>query len=143
MKQKKNTGVTLLEVLIALFVLSVGLLGMAGLQLTGLKNSYSAQNRTEAALQANNILERMRLNQAVAKAGGYDIDLADSAPGGPELVNQDLSEWLDNLASNLPSGDGQIETDAGTGVIVITIQWDDSRGTSGSATQSFAMGSIL
>jgi len=140
---EKHNGVTLLEVLIALFVLSVGLLGMAGLQLTSLKNSYSAQLRTEATLQANNILERMRLNRQVAKTGGYDIPLSASPPSGLALVDQDLSDWLNTLASNLPSGDGSVSTNAVTGVTVITVQWDDSKGTSGSSTQSFTMGSML
>ncbi len=143
MNIQKNRGLTLIEIMIAVFVLSVGLLGLAGLQITGLKNNHSSQMRTEATIQANNILERMRINRAVALAGGYDIALTDAAPSGSDLVQQDLNQWLTELASNLPSGDGSIQTNLATGVTVITIQWDDSKGTGGSSTQTFTLGSKI
>ena len=143
MNYKTSRGLTLLEILIALFVLSVGLLGLAGLQMTGLKNNHSAQMRTEATIQANNILERMRVNRAVALAGGYDIALSATPPGGSDLVQTDLNQWLTALANNLPAGDGAIQTDLGTGVTVITIQWDDTKGSGGSSTQTFTLGSKI
>lgn len=142
-QQKACRGITFLEVLIALFVLSVGLLGLAGLQMNGLKNNHSAQLRTEATIQANNILERMRVNRAAALAGSYDITLSDGPPGGGSLAETDLNQWLTELSVALPAGDGAIATDAGTNVVEITIQWDDSKGSGGSTTQTFTMGSKI
>ncbi len=143
MNIQKSRGLTLIEIMIAVFVLSVGLLGLAGLQMTGLKNNHSSQMRTEATIQANNILERMRVNRAVALAGGYDIALSAAPPGGTDLVQTDLNQWLTELANSLPAGDGSIQTNLATGVTVITIQWDDSKGTGGSSTQTFTLGSKI
>lgn len=137
---KNNKGFTLFEIMIALFVLSVGLLGLAGLQMSGLKNNHSAHFRTEATLHAYDILENMRLNRAVAIAGGYDIALASSASGSG-LVNTDRIDWLASLATALPAGDGAIATSGG--VTTVTVQWDDSRGSAGSSTQTFTVSTIL
>jgi type IV pilus assembly protein PilV len=136
-------GFTLIEIMVAVIVLSIGLLGAAGLQITGLKNNHSAQFRTEATIQAYAILERMRINKAVANAGDYDITMAAAAPGGSDIKSTDLSFWLSSLASVLPSGDGSIATDGGTGVSTISVQWDDSRGSEGSTTQTFTVSTLL
>lgn len=137
----RENGFTLLELLISLVILSVGLLGLAGLQMTGLKNNHSAQYRTSASVQAYDIIEMMRLNRAVAQAGGYDIALADAAPTGADLEDTDIASWLTALANTLPSGDGAVATSGR--VTTVTIQWDDSRGTDGSNTQAFRVSTEL
>jgi len=141
----KNSGFSLLEVLIALIVLSVGLLGLAAIQITGLKNNQSAYYRTSATMLAYDMADRMRLNRSIAEAGGYDIAIADDAPTGTTLVDIDRIAWLNNLSTTLPVGDGAIEiTTVGIKQIVdITVQWNDTRGTSGSATQSFVVSTEL
>ena len=58
----KNTGFTLIEVLIAMIILAVGLLGLAGLQATSLRNNQSAYNRSVATQLAYDIADRMRAN---------------------------------------------------------------------------------
>jgi len=138
---KNNKGFTLFEIMIALFVLSVGLLGLAGLQMSGLKNNHSAHFRTQATLHAYGILDRMRVNRAVAIAGGYDIALASPPPTGSGLANTDRKDWLDSLVAALPAGDGAIATSGG--VTTVTVQWDDSRGSAGSSTQTFTVSTIL
>lgn len=138
---KRQKGFTLLEIMISVFVLSVGLLGLAGLQMTGLKNNHSAQIRTEATVQAYDILDKMRLNKVAAKAGNYDIALTASAPSGTTLEDTDRASWLTNLVNALPTGDGAIATAAG--VTTVTVQWDDSRGSNGSSTQSFTVSTQL
>ena len=60
----KNAGFTLIEVLIAMLVLAVGLLGLAGLQATSLRNNQSAYNRSQATQLAYDIADRMRANSA-------------------------------------------------------------------------------
>ncbi len=132
---KNDKGFTLFEVMIALFVLSIGLLGLAGLQLTGLKNNHSAQMRTEATIHAYDMLERMRINKVAAAAGEYNIGLEANGDG-------DVAAWKASLSSALPIGKGAIATN-GDGLITITIQWDDSRGSEGSATQAFTVSTLL
>src|SRR5664280_455779 len=62
----KNSGFTLLEVLIAMLVLAVGLLGLAGLQATSLRNNQSAYNRSQATQLAYDLADRMRNNASVS-----------------------------------------------------------------------------
>lgn len=62
--KKKTAGLTMIEVLITLSIMSIGLLGMAALQMTGVRSVSSSSLRTEATLLANDIVERMRANPA-------------------------------------------------------------------------------
>jgi len=130
-------GFTLIEVLVTVIILAIGLLGLAGLQLTALKYNHSAYMRSQATILTNDITDRMRANRTVANAGGYNIALgavpnAVSCEGvgqncsTADMATADLSEWKQQLAGLLPSGDGSI-VQAGS-VFNITIQWDDSRG---------------
>jgi len=141
----KNTGFSLIEVLVALIVLTIGLLGLAAIQITGLKNNQSAYYRTSATVLAYDMADRMRLNRSVAEAGGYNLTIANNAPNGTTLVDVDRIAWLNNISTTLPVGDGAIGlTTVGTKQIVtIIVQWDDTRGTSGSATQNFIMSTEL
>ena len=58
----RQRGIGLIEVLVALVVVSFGVLGMAGLQLTGMKHSSGGFNRSKALLFAENMATRMRIN---------------------------------------------------------------------------------
>lgn len=144
--QTRNTrysmrGFTLLEVLVAILVLSIGLLGLAGLMASSLKNSHSAYQRTQATWLAYDALDRMRANRQVALAQGYDLALG-ATPGGSGLAATDLSEWDTALTDTLPAGDGSISVAAG-GVVKIIVQWNDTRGTGGGATQQFRVDTQL
>ena len=132
---------TLLEVLIALLVLSVGLLGMAGLQATSIRSNQSAYLRSQASILANDAIDRMRVNRVAADTGSYALALANS-PGTPpsncntstctpaQLAAFDLFEWTQILTSELPSGDGAISRAVvgGRAIFSIIVQWDDTRG---------------
>jgi type IV pilus assembly protein PilV len=133
----KERGFTLIEVLVTVIILAIGLLGLAGLQLGGLRYSFSAYQRSQATIMANDIVDRMRANRTVAEAGGYDIDLGDMPGVGTctgdgvncsaaDMADADLYEWKQSLADILPAGDGSIANNGGT--YTITIQWDDTRG---------------
>ena len=129
------SGFTLLEVLIAVLVLSIGLLGLAGLQVTSLKFNHSAYMRTSATNLAYDMADRMRVNRGQALTGAYDgVDF----PTPPETCNpaltpdgsaaQDILTWRHALICTLPSGTGKIERSDGN-LVTITVRWDDSRGT--------------
>ena len=60
---RDQSGFTLIEVLITVLVVSIGLLGLAGLQISGLRANMGSEVRSNAAILANNIAERMRANQ--------------------------------------------------------------------------------
>jgi len=133
-KLNSNSGFTLIEVLIAMLVLAVGLIGMAGLQATSLRNNQSAYNRSQATQLAYDLNDKMRANKAAA-ASYVSIDVKDatvkancSSTTGCSIENMaenDLYELQLALATALPSGTAMVENDAG--FYTITINWDDNR----------------
>lgn len=121
---RRDAGFSLVEVLVSIVVLSLGLLGMAGLQATSLRASHGAHYRGQAAQFALDMADRMRANLGAART--YDLALDDAAPTGTSIADRDRALWLARLAE-LPGGDGAIEIDPATALVRITVQWDDSR----------------
>lgn len=120
--RNSQSGTTLIEVLITVVLVSVGLLGLAGLQLTTVQNSNSSSERFEATTLAHDILERIRANRQAALTGRYNLALG-AVPAGANLVGADLLEWRNALAV-LPNGDGSIDVTAGE--VTIEVQWTDA-----------------
>lgn len=103
-------GFTLLELLVALLVLSFGLLGMAGLQATGLRNNNNALQRTHASVLALDIIERMRANRTAAANGDYDLPMSDDPPtSASSQAETDLALWINTIQTRLINGgDGSV-----------------------------------
>jgi len=121
-------GATLIEVLVAMVILSVGLLGLAGLQATSIQSNYGAFYRSQATILAADITDRMRANRKAAQAGGYNLSaLSNAHAATTSRTDKDLNEWLSQVAK-LPAGKARIERDNATALVTITINWDDSRG---------------
>lgn len=134
---KITSGFTLLEVLVALFVLSVGLLGLAALQTIALKFNTQSYMRTQATLQLYDIVDRMRANRDAAgtvnvvysteapmgaKPGAADC--ASTACSAADLARYDIRQWNTANAQLLAQGEGAIRK---TGSIyTITIQWKEN-----------------
>lgn len=123
-------GFTLLEVLIALVVLSIGLLGIAALQGVGLRSSQGAYLTSQATLLAYDMADRIRANPQPVdvydfNTTGVDCAALRTAP----LVAADLDEWACAVQRLLPNGSATIvdSRDAVTGLFtyVINIQWQD------------------
>lgn len=119
-------GVTMIEVLVAIIVLSIGLLGLAGLQSAGLTHNQSASFRSTATMMSYSILDSMRANRIEARNGSYNITLGASIPSDSTVPEQDVSNWLNELALRLPAGSGAIDVNGS--LVTVTVQWDDSRG---------------
>lgn len=148
-------GFTLLEILVAIVVLSIGLLGLAGLQVVSLNNNQIAYYRAIASQQAYDIADRMRANLAGVSAGRYDA-LAASIPTDPDCVTNvcsvanmaiaDHSLWNAANARLLPAGVGTVQcfegltagcTNAGPNwTFDLTVSWTE-KNEAGNATQSF------
>jgi type IV pilus assembly protein PilV len=123
---RRARGFTLVEALVALLALSIGLLGVAGLQLAGLRANVGASWRTQGTYLAYDILDRMRANRD--RRADYEIGLG-AAPAGATTAATDLQAWKSHLADTLPGGEGTVTVDgADNTIITITVQWDDSRG---------------
>jgi type IV pilus assembly protein PilV len=124
----RTRGFTLVEVLVALVVLSIGLLGIASLQLSSLRWNHGASLRSQATLLAYDIVDRMRANQIAANAGEYDAALGTATGTAGSVSLADKTRWKTLLSQTLPSGDGTVvRTFIGaTTTYRITIQWDDT-----------------
>lgn len=137
-------GVGLIEVLIAVLVMAIGLLGVAALQAAALRNSQSSLERSQAVVLSYAILDAMRANAVEARAGLYDMGMCEASPrqkahgtGAATLGSDDRSSWIAALRTELGgNGCGQIRCVAVPGSeardCTVTVRWDDSRGTSGS-----------
>lgn len=140
-----NQGFTLIEILVTVFILAIGLLGLAGLLVDGMRNNQGAYLRTQASLLAYDMADRIRANRVQADGGGaYDgfttvgagTDLPGCASqnGGCSPAQQvavDLAQWVRQIQgvgsgmTLLPGGQGTIQYNAGSDVFTISIQWDE------------------
>lgn len=157
MKASKVSGFTLIEILIAMVVLGIGLLGLAGLQATGLRNSHSAYHRSQATQLAYDMADRMRANPVGFAAGAYNDGAATNdncqanACTPAQMAGYDIDQWDAELAAQLPGGSGVVcidsTSDDGTAAApacdgngntyAIKIWWDDNR--SGVSDQRFVI----
>ncbi len=129
----KQTGFTLLEVLVAMIVLSIGLLGLSGLQTTSVRSNHSAFLRSQATTLGMDIMDRMRANRDGALGGSYNIGFGATAtsPGcnanctDAQVAQRDVFEWR-SFVERLPGGQSSINV-GGTGIAEITIQWTNNQ----------------
>jgi type IV pilus assembly protein PilV len=139
-------GFTLLEVMIALVIFSIGLLGLAGLQAGGLRSNTQAQLRTIATIQAYDMAERIRANPRGVEDGDYNA-FDDTTPTAgncitlnkddppvctaQEMATYDYYEWELTNQNVLPSGHGTVSSASvgggATRLFTITVMWDEER----------------
>ena len=137
----RQHGFTLLELLIALLVLSIGLLGLAALQTVGLRSNQMASMRTVATQMTYDMTDRMRANpDGMTTANQYYVlDTGDATPSiatdcdaeactTEELADFDLNHWRTRISS-LPGGLSKVTqtTTAGFTTHTITVHWNESR----------------
>lgn len=117
-KRKRQSGVGMVEVLVALVVLSVGMLGIAGLYVTTLRASNGAIYRTLAVNLAADMADRIRANPSAGNAyAGAPADNGCVAGAvdcsRDQMAADDLFRWQAELAAALPD-DGVAATPQGT-----------------------------
>jgi type IV pilus assembly protein PilV len=128
-RYRRQRGLTLLEILITLATVSVGLLGVAALQINGVKSSKEAFMRSQAVYLAYDIAERMRAN--VATADNYELP-RDGSPeaqechsescNGDEMAQADLYEWR-NMTHTLLGSDATTSIDVVDSTATIVMYW--------------------
>lgn len=132
-KRRRQGGFTMMEIMIALLVLSVGLLGLAGLQLSSVRANNSSFFMSQAAWYAYDLADRIRANPGAVGGGTYENLDTDNvaaqncmAGGGcnpQQLAEHDAMEWA-GMVANLPAGRGIVtESD---GIYSITVMWDET-----------------
>jgi type IV pilus assembly protein PilV len=131
-KRRSQAGATLIEVLVTMFVVAVGLLGTAGLQLASTRFQQTSYMRSQALIEAQALAEKIRSNQAAlvtalppAPANAYlaanTYALAATLPADPgcglagqavcttqQAAQRDVREWRQSLLARLPEGRGSI-----------------------------------
>lgn len=126
----------MVEVMVAAIILSIGMLGLAGLQMRTLRNNQSALERAVAVVYTHAIADALRADRVTAAANGFDLTLNAADPTGTTFAARMLARWRTNLREDLgSSAKGSVDCDPQF-VCAITVQWDDSRSTQGSATLS-------
>jgi len=137
----RAAGFSLVEVLVAVLVLSIGLLGLAGLQIAGVRANDSARLRTEVTIAAYDAADRLRADTASffplgQGSSGTAVIEADACEGAQSSADA-ISRWRrDFCALGLPppsSGDFarldcQDSNPCGAGNCAIIVRWDDRRG---------------
>jgi type IV pilus assembly protein PilV len=127
--RRHGRGFTLVEALVALLALSIGLLGVAGLQLSGLRNNISAAWRSQATYLAYDVIDRIRANRNARMAYNTGFGAVPAAGPSAPVAQNDLAAWKANLAAALPGGDGSITVDGADNTEVsVTVRWNDQRG---------------
>jgi len=136
----QQSGFSLFEVLIAIVVLAVGLLGLAQMQATALINNQSAYQTSQATVMAYDIADRMRTNrdsigryltsfrtlEEARTIGGKSSCTSTTGECTSSLMAQnDLYEWDNALTARLPSPTGTITVSGD--IYTVAINWDDNR----------------
>jgi type IV pilus assembly protein PilV len=146
---RRPRGFTLLEVLIALLIFSLGLLGLAGLMVVSVKTNQSAYLRTQASFLAQSMADRMRANIAVIDEyeGDYHIGTAGNATcettacDPTALAANDRAVWSRQLVTQMPdNATASIQCDGASlgapqtagaatydGLCMFIIEWSEAR----------------
>lgn len=150
MRLRSQEGFTLLEVLVAVLVLSIGLIGLAGLQVSGIKVGRDAYFESQAEILTSSISDRMRANLDGVTAGNYNAGASSvtaacrtsSGCTAAQLAADDVALWRAAVAARLPNGEAMVCVDSspedGTGVATaacdnsgnlyaIKIWWEDDQ----------------
>lgn len=127
-----SRGFSLLEVLIALVILSIGLLGVAALQGVGIRSSQGAYLTSQASLLAYDVADRIRANPSMLPLGTTATaeNACEADLDGLGLAELDWAEWSCAVESLLPNGSGAITRVAsaliaGASTYTIDIAWQD------------------
>ena len=144
---RTQRGFNLLEVLIAIVVLSIGLIGLGLLELKGVQYTRDAYARTQAVILAESLADRMRANPEGATDGLYVLSSDEGNAGSfptdsaqccspADIAATDHVAWWDAVISNLANAEANVTLD-GNGHYSIGLQWSEDQN-----TQSYTLGYV-
>lgn len=123
----------MVEVLVSILLMTIGLLGVSGLMLSGVNNSTGFDLASRASQSANEIMDAMRANSV--NAGSYVTAYGTNPASltGTTTAETDRKQWLESI-QRLPGGDGKIEIDAAfPGEYLVSIRFANCLGSLSSA----------
>jgi len=133
-RRRPSRGATLIEVLVAVLILSLGLLGLAALQSRAVQGNVSSGQRAQAVMLSHYIIDVMRVDRESAKGGSYNTGnnfICDpSAFGGATLAETSRRAWLQSVKQNMGRANdnttcAHVACDADY-ACTVQIRWDDS-----------------
>ncbi len=134
-------GATLVELLVALLILSVGLLGIAALYVDNLRNGRTGVLRTQAATLAADMAERVRTNRSggasFARVTGQRCRELPPTASTDDVVGNEVACWQEEVAKTLPNGTGIVARDTTTvpPTYTVTVSWSET----GAGTASYVV----
>jgi type IV pilus assembly protein PilV len=125
--RRPHVGVSMIELLVSILILSFGILGMLGLQGRALSYGQISLYRSKATALTDDVLDRMRADRNRAVAGKWNTVAADlsSSITGSTLPEMELRDWKKQLEAALPAGAAAITVDATTREVEISVQWTE------------------
>lgn len=137
MNAYRETGVTLIEVLVAMIVTVIGLLGMVAVQMRAYANEAESYQRAQAAVLLEDVANRIRANPENAAdyvAADIGVGESEACEDAASLAARDLCEW-GNLLRGAAEADGGSNVGAMTSgracisspspnVVAVTIAWE-------------------
>ncbi|HLI18249.1 MAG TPA: type IV pilus modification protein PilV [Rhodanobacteraceae bacterium] len=141
--RKNISGFSLLEVLIAVVVVSLGMLGVGAALVTVHRTTASSYLQQQSAQLASDIIERMRQNVSGAQLGDYDIAYTGGAVTAPAVMCDptgaactaaqqaayDLWQWLNGMNTLLPGASANVAvalTGTGSYEATVTVSYNDA-----------------
>lgn len=127
-RTRQAAGFSLIEVMIAILVMALGLLGFALLQTMSVRFTQSANQRTQAANLAADMLDQMRVNRlgAARYVGNYTGSTSDCAPDGTITAAKYKTVWNCRMGKALGAGSSAVVS-YNNGVARVSITWADER----------------
>lgn len=154
----RQRGVSLIEVMVAVLIFSIGILGLALLQAKGAQFTKESGSRTAAIIQARSLADAMRANPAGARpAGGVDsfylydgttaytqadCDTTDLATP-QKIADRDLACWVLGVSKAIPAPPSGVKLatvtkDATLGTLTVTVAWNGVADVGGTSDQSYS-----
>ncbi len=126
-------GFTLVEVMVALVIFTISLLGLAGLQAAALRDNHLANQNTIATQLAEDMAERIRANPPGVTNGDYNAiftqpgaqDCYGGSCSSTQIAQMDAHQWFAAIQNALPSGTGTVIANGSQ--FNITVMWDQER----------------
>lgn len=129
---RTQRGVGLIEVLVAVLILALGLLGMAGLQSKSLRANQSSYARSQAVMLSYYMMDAMRADVTAVLGSEYNRTFVcnPTAVSGAKLSDNNYRDWVTDLRSALgndTSTCGEVNCDVTTRVCTVRVKWNDER----------------
>lgn len=145
---RKQSGFSMLEVLVSLLIILLGALGMAGIQMLSINNTEIARYQSLAALLASSMAAEIQANKAYWGTAPTGITVTNGVvtggPGGSTVAGGSLQSWADSINSVLPAATGTVNCSSTPAICQVQLQWKENNvalnDATGTGTNQFSAG---